>query len=109
MNRHLLITNIIRYSVYRKNKNDYMYDYSLKELPIGDYYVFQDGGYYAISLISDMDSVGYDKNYYRTHYNCGSKLFFFEAIKYTYNNKIKADKSMSFVYDANNKKVLDIL
>ena len=53
MNSHLLITNKIKYFVYRKNKKDYIYDYSLKELPIGDFYVFQDGGYYAISLISE--------------------------------------------------------
>ena len=113
MNRHLLITNIIKYFVYRKNKKDYIYDYSLKELPIGDFYVFQDDGYYAINLISDMDSIGYDKNYYRTNYNCGSKLFFCEAIKYTYNNNdnndVKADKTISFIYDADNKKTLDIL
>ena len=110
MNRHLLITNIIKYFVYRKNKKDYIYDYSLKELPIGDFYVFQDDGYYAISLISDMDSIGYDKNYYRTNYNCGSNLFFCEAIKYTYyNNNVRADKTISFIYDADNKKTLDIL
>ena len=110
MNRHLLITNIIKYFVYRKNKKDYIYDYSLKELPIGDFYVFQDDGYYAISLISDMDSIGYDKNYYRTNYNCGSNLFFCEAIKYTYyNNNVRADKTITFIYDADNKKTLDIL
>ena len=110
MNISLLITNKIKYSAYKKYKKENTCDYNYDELPIGDFYVFQDDGYYAISLNSDMDSIGYDKNYYISNFNCGSKLFFCEAIKYTYNNNdVRADKVISFIYDVDNKKTLDIL
>ena len=111
MNRNLLITNIIKYFAYKKYKKENISDYDLDELPIGEFYVFQDDGYYAISLIDDKDSSYFDKNYYISNFNCGSKLFFCEAIKYTYynNNNVRADKTISFIYDADNKKTLDIL
>ena len=110
MNIGLLITNKIKYSAYKKYKKENTCDYNLDELPIGDFYVFQDDGYYAISLIDDKDSIYFDKNYYISNFNCGRRLFFCEAIKYTYyNNDVRADKTISFIYDADNKKTLDIL
>lgn len=112
MNNGLLITNKIKYSAYKKYKKENISDYNLDELPIGDFYVFQDDGYYAINLIDDKDSSYFDKNYYISNFNCGSKLFFCEAIKYTYynnNNNVRADKTITFIYDADNKKTLDIL
>lgn len=111
MNNSLLITNKIKYSAYKKYKKENISDYNLDELPIGDFYVFQDDGYYAINLIDDKDSIYFDKNYYISNFNCGRRLFFCEAIKYTHynNNNVRADKVISFIYDADNKKVLDIL
>lgn len=113
MDNFLNITRRIKYYAYKTYKKENTYDYSWHELPIGDYYIISDDTYYTINLSSDIDSFGYNKSFfYRKHHNCGKQLLFCSIEKYNGKigkNNIKLDKEFSFIYDADNKKVLDIL
>ena len=112
MDNHLAVTKYLKNRAYKKYKKEKTYDYTWDELPIGDYYIFSDDSYYTIDLSSDIGSFGYNESFFRKKYNCGENLFFCSIQKY--NGKIcsdntKLDKSLSFIYDADNQKIVDIL
>lgn len=112
MDNHLAITKYLKYCAYKKHKKEKTFYYTWDELPIGDYYILSDDSYYTIDLSSDIGSFGYNESFFRKKYNCGANLFFCSIQKYNgkiCNNNVKMDRELSFIYDADNKKVVDLL
>lgn len=113
MRLNMLITESIKSSAYDKYKMDYMWSSKYDKLVLGDFYLLKDKEFYTLSMYSDIDSAGYNKDLYqKMSGNKDNRLFFCDIAKYK--GRISVDfeqdieKQLYFIYDADAKKVLDI-
>lgn len=114
MRLNMLITKLIKSYAYDKYKMDYMWSSKYDKLVLGDFYLFKDNEFYTLDMYSDIDNAGYNKDLYQEMSgNKDNRLFFCDLAKYK--GRISADdfeqdieKRIYFIYDADEKKVLDI-